>query len=98
MVQNLQTNSGKFGSGVFSDDAGIATNLDLVCSSADGAVENNDFLAVPATAAVNWAYVETVVVVPPAPPLVPPLREAYPKSFISKIPGQSSSVFTSSDL
>jgi len=34
------------------------------------------FFASLATAAVNWAYVETVVVVPPPPPVVPPFCEA----------------------
>lgn len=36
------------------------------------------FLASPETAAVNWAKLLTVVVVPPAPPVVPPFSLAYP--------------------
>ena len=44
MVENLQANSGEFGSGVLSDDTGVAANLDLVGSSADGAVQNDDLL------------------------------------------------------
>lgn len=32
----------------------------------------------PATAAVNWAKEETVVVLPPFPPVVPPFSVAYP--------------------
>lgn len=37
----------------------------------------------PVTAAVNWAKEETVVVLPPLPPVVPPFSVAYPVSGVS---------------
>ena len=47
-------------------------------------------------AAVYWARVETVVVVPPAPPLVPPLRVAYPRLAASLMVARFSMVLRSS--
>ena len=46
---------------------------------------------VPATAAVNWARLDTVVVVPPLPPVVPPLVLAKPTVAASVIEAATAS-------
>lgn len=44
LLVNLQANPCEFGTGVLSDNAGIATNLDLVGGRADCSIEDDDLL------------------------------------------------------